>query len=541
MAVLTGFAVKQLLSSPAFLPWENLVGAVVAPYFRAFFQETVLAQGMSVEHQMRFVPPLLLAMAALTALFRFLQDYFLEDVAERIARDLRNQTIQSFLSLDYPSATKVREGILASFLGEDSREIRLAITSVAGQIPGNALQGILFLAWLMVLDIQLFLLFLAVLLPAGVVIRVTGKALRRLSRQGIDSSTDLLGALLEKLRGWQSIRVYDAVNYEMRRFDEFNSRLFHAWRRAARAKALGSPIVEWLAVIAAAMIAVVAMRRIAEQEMSSEIFAVFLATVAILANALQVMTSLINGSKKGLESLRRLGEFFQFCDAHKRDGALHESSSNARIAHIVFENVSVAHPETGAKLASGIQLELRKGDTCAIVGPSGTGKSTLFRALLGLEKWAEGNLRINGVVPTESDYARWGESVLFLPQDPFVFDGTLLENVVYPASANMLTPAHLERVHEALKRVNLQKMPYESVRGLSGGERQRLAFARVFYSKPSLVLVDEGTSALDLSNEKSLLEGLREGASERISIIIAHRPMVREFASHLLNLSHHAG
>ncbi len=536
-AVLTGFAVKQLLSKPAFLPWENLVGAVAAPSVRAFFQGTPQAAGLSLELQARYIPWILVVSAALTAFFKFTQDYFLEDVGERIARDLRDQTIKGFLSLDFVSATKVREGILASFVGDDSREIRLAFTSIAGQIPANALQSAVFLAWLLILDFQLFLLFIAVLVPAGVVIRVTGKTLRRLSRQGLDSQTDLLGALLEKLRGWQTIRVYDAVDFELNRFDEFNARLFHAWRRAARAKALGSPIVEWLAAIAAAMVAVVALRRIAEQEMSSEIFAVFLATVAILANALQMMTMMINGSKKGLEAFRRLGEFFIYCHEHSRKFSESGASKKEKVEFISLERLAVAHTETGALLTSDLDVHLRCGDVCAVVGASGTGKSTLFRVLLGLEMPGSGQVRMNGIVPSESDYVCWGSNIVFLPQEPFVFDGSVIENVVYPRRLESLSAAEREKVAAALEKVNLQKMPDDSVKGFSGGEKQRLAFARVFFAEPSLVLIDEGTSALDLMNEKFLLERLKEGGSNRISIIIAHRPMVREFATHLLNLS----
>jgi subfamily B ATP-binding cassette protein MsbA len=509
----------------------------MAPRVRSFLADSSFAAGLSVDQQARFIPWILVGAAFFTGLFKFLQDYFLEDIGERIARDLRERSVGSFLSLNYLSAIKVREGLLPSFLGDDSREIRLAFTSIAGQIPANALQALVFLAWLMILDFQLFLLFSAVLLPAGVVIRITGKSLRKLSRQGLDMQTDLLGALLEKLRGWQTIRIYDAILHEMKRFDEFNSRLFHAWRRAARAKALGSPIVEWLAVIAAAMIAVAALRRIAEQEMASEIFAVFLATVAILANALQMMTSMINGSKKGLEAFRRLADFLQYCEVNCRELGSVNSIDGSRIESLALENLAVAHPENGNLLCSGLNISLRKGDTCAIMGPSGTGKSTLFRVLLGLERAGRGDVRINGVLPEESDYARWGASVMFLPQEPFVVAGSILENVVYPHRPELLSAEQKEDVRRALERVNLQKLPNESVTGLSGGEKQRLAFARIFFSQPSVVFVDEGTSALDLSNEKSLLEALRDGAENRISLIIAHRPMVREFASHVLNLS----
>jgi subfamily B ATP-binding cassette protein MsbA len=536
-AILTGFAVKQLLSKPSFLPWENLLGAVIAPRVRIFLADSSFSSGLSVSQQAHFIPWILVGAAFCTGLLRFLQDYFLEDIGERIARDLRERAVGSFLSLNYVSAIKVREGLLPSFFGDDSREIRLAFTSIAGQIPANALQATVFLAWLMILDFQLFLLFSAVLLPAGVVIRITGKSLRRLSRQGLDMQTDLLGALLEKLRGWQTIRIYDAIPHEMKRFDEFNSRLFHAWRRAARAKALGSPVVEWLAVIAAAMIAVAALRRIAEQEMASEIFAVFLATVAILANALQMMTSMINGSKKGLEAFRRLADFLHYCELNCREQSAENIGCCDEIETLALENLAVAHPENGNLLCSGLNITLRKGDTCAIMGPSGTGKSTLFRVLLGLERAAGGSVRINGLLPKENDYARWGSSIVFLPQEPFIVDGSILENVVYPHQPELLSPEQKESVQRALERVNLQKMPDESVTGLSGGEKQRLAFARVFFSRPSVVFVDEGTSALDLSNEKSLLEALREGAENRISLIIAHRPMVREFASHVLNLS----
>jgi ABC-type multidrug transport system fused ATPase/permease subunit len=164
-----------------------------------------------------------------------------------------------------------------------------------------------------------------------------------------------------------------------------------------------------------------------------------------------------------------------------------------------------------------------------------------LRVLLGLEPALEGEVRWNGRVLSEQDYVHVMRNVAFLPQDPFLFDGSVVENLVYPKLVEHLSAEELQRVPSALERANLQKLPTESVKSFSGGERQRLAFARVFFSNPAVVLIDEGTSALDLVNERSLLEALRSDASARISIVIAHRPMVREFATHLVDLSSSAG
>jgi subfamily B ATP-binding cassette protein MsbA len=541
MAVLIGFALKQLLSTPAFLPWENLLGAVASVWIHPLVQGSSIERGLPLEVQARVLPVALLLAAALAAFFRFAQDYLLEDIGERIARDVRNGVSRAFLGMDYRAASRVKAGLLPAMMGDDSREIRLAFTSIAGQIPSGIVQSVVFLTWLLVLDIQLFLLFAAVLLPAGLVIRVTGKLLKRFSRQGLDLQADLFGALLEKLRGWQTIRVFDAIPFELARFDEFNKKLFTAWRRATRAKALGSPLVEWLAAIAAAMAIVVALRRIAEQEMTSEMFAVFLATVALLANSLQMLTIMINGSRKGQEAFRRAAEFLEFADESRRPDGLIAEVSFEKPERLEIVNLSVANSETGVLLARGISTNIASGDTCVVIGASGTGKSTLFRVLLGLEAAAEGEVRWNGRLLSENGHAQMSRHVAFLPQDPFLFDGTVLENLVYPKLEAELSAEDLRRVPEALERANLQKMPTDTVKSLSGGERQRLAFARVFFANPAIILIDEGTSALDLANERALLESLRSDAQNRISIIIAHRPMVREFASHVVDLSPSAG
>lgn len=534
LVMLVTYALRQLQNPPALLPWMDLLGEHASRWARPYLRGTIFEQGIPIEIQVEWFPTLLAGTALAAAFFKFAQEYLLEDMGEKIARDVRLQVMKTFTSMSFESASRVEPGLLASLVGEDTREVRQTFTRLLGSVVADGLTTCLFVTWLALLDTQLFVLFIAVLLPAGIVIRITGRTLRKLSRLGLGSQSELVGSLLEKMRGWQSIQVHRGIRFELAKFNATNSSLFNSWRRAARAKALGTPLVEWLATVAASFIIVVALRRIAEDALSSSVLTDFLVTIAMLSNSIQSLITQLNSSKKGAVALQRIQEFSGKAEISSLSQPV--LVEKLLIESISLKGASLQEQNSEKTLLTGLDLELKKGEFCIIVGPSGIGKSTLLRVLLGLTNLRSGEIAINGLAPTPSRYAAWAQDIAFVPQEPFIFEGTLFDNIVYPESILEPTLLDCRKAELALTNAHLEKNLFSSVTGLSGGERQRLMFARAFFRDAGVWIIDEGTSALDADNERRVLEAIKLESENKIILTVAHRLSIRDFGTHVLDL-----
>jgi ABC-type multidrug transport system fused ATPase/permease subunit len=561
LIILVTYAFRQLQTPVAPVAWIDLVGEHASRWLRPYVRGTGFEQGVPVDFQLEWFVPALVLVATSVAFLRFASEWLLENIGESIARDLRLAVARGWSDLPFDRADTVEGALLANVQGEDAREVRQAFTRLWGSVPADALSCLFYGAFLAILDTQLFALLLAILAPAGIVIRVTGKTLKKLARQGLRSQADLLESLLEKMRGWQTIQVLNGVRREIGSFNVTNGRLFTLWRRQARARALASPLVEWLGIVAGAFVIVLALRRVSDGALTSSVLTAFLVTIAQLANAGQSLSTQLNSTRKGTEALRRahglLVEWFGASEAARRIGTAGRASSEAStwalakfgkltetVHEIGLRGLTLAHPSGGDFLAENLEATVRRGEMLAVIGPSGAGKSTLLRVILGLSSPAAGAVTVNGRAVncsesgSDSDaYGLLAHDLAFLPQEPFVLDGTILDNVVYPCRLENPTQDDRERVMRALASANLgSKNPEAASMGLSGGERQRLMFARAFFRDATFWVMDEGTSALDANNEKEILDRVTGPDSGRVVVTVAHRDAVKARAIRRLEL-----
>lgn len=532
---LISYVLKQLNSEPGLLAWSELLGEHASRWIKPFVRGTPFQDGLTLEFQIQWFAFALCGAALVSWACKIGQEYLSEDLGEKIARDLRFSIVSKWCRMSYTKATESDAGVMASMMGEDTREIRQNFSRMWGSLIADSLNSLVFIAWLVILDTQLFVLFISILLPAGLVLRYTSKTLKRLSRQGIAQQSEMLGLLLEKLKGWQTIRVYKSLNFEMKKFDETNHTLFHIWRRAARAKAISSPLVEWLGVVAAACVIVVALRRIAEDALTSQVLTSFFTTVVFLSDSIQSITNQIQGSKKATAALSRIHDFLGEAPTPYKPVVFDtESLKQGHTGNLSFEAkaLSGVTPD-GRTLFSNLNFKLKPGSVCAIVGRSGSGKSTLLRMLLGIEKVPRGEILLNDQQCSEADFDKLSHEMIFIAQEPFIINGSVADNVSYPQFA---LPDSEEKIREALKAVNLEKDLRASVLSLSGGERQRLMFARGLFNDAKLWVIDEATSALDESNEILVLKKLIEQKDDKITIAVTHRKKILSDATHVINL-----
>jgi ABC-type multidrug transport system fused ATPase/permease subunit len=465
-------------------------------------------------------------------------------MGERYCRDLRSAVAENYLNSSYSQAKESNASLLAQFLGDDAREIRQSFTRICGSIPTEIANSFFYFCFLALLDTQLFVLFFSIFLPIGLIIRLTGNHLRKLAKTGIRIQTELSQSFLEKVRGWQSIQSFSSRPTELKRFNSTNSTILNIWRRSARAKAMSSPTVEWLGIAAGACVLILALRRVHEGALANTILTAFLVTVVQLSNSLQTTVNQLNGAKKGSAALNRMFEFLDQIGSqqNRQTKESRRKTENMLSLKRTLRANDVAIRRQGSEgeyLFRDLKFEFNFGENILVKGPSGRGKSTLLESICGLKPPDKGHFSIeleNGRIienPRLSDFAE----VAYLTQEPFIFAGTVGENVCYPHKWDSKCMTDLTRVRTALEKACLSNLSVDaSVLTLSGGERQRLAFARGFFSEPDVWLIDEGTSALDAQTEQQLLHQLKSKSEKSIKIFVAHRPMTQKFVDKVITL-----
>jgi ABC-type bacteriocin/lantibiotic exporter with double-glycine peptidase domain len=205
-----------------------------------------------------------------------------------------------------------------------------------------------------------------------------------------------------------------------------------------------------------------------------------------------------------------------------------KDAQNEPFKNLQLENVSYAYPNSDHQSLKNINLTIEKGDFIGLIGPSGAGKTTLVDVMLGFLKPSSGMLKLNGLNAHEN-IMKWRSHCAYLPQEIFLIDGTLEENITL--NRNKVNP---ENLTEALKLSKLESLSIELPEGLdtnlgdkgvrlSGGQKQRVAIARSIYNKREVLILDESTSALDTSTEKKVIKELLTLRNEKTIIAIAHR------------------
>jgi len=377
----------------------------------------------------------------------------------------------------------------------------------------------------------------------GLVGAVTGE---RVERQ-LASLERLAGHFLDVVAGLPTLKIFGRARAQLETIGEVSELYRESTVATLRVTFLSSLILELLATVSVAMVAVAIGIRLAGGDMGfrAGLFALVLAPEAYLP--LRRLASSWHASAEGLAAAQAA---FAVIDAPGGTGPAGRAAGppegppvpDLTVSAIVLEDVTVTYPSRTAPALAGASFELGPGEALGMVGPSGCGKSTLVAVVLGLIVPQEGSARVGGEEIAALEQGSWHAGIAWVPQRPHVFRGTLRDNVTVGRAA--LPDAE---VHAALERAGLldtlRRLPDgldtrigEGARGLSTGERRRLALARAIVRDAPLLLLDEPTAGLDLATEREVLESLREVVRERTVLVVTHRPAPLELCGRVIEL-----
>ncbi len=512
------------------------------PHWR-FIAPQLTVPSLSRETLLFHLPLLLLSLASLKALFSISQNVIWERLGEQLGRGLRLRLTRSFIMLDPNSRANKHEGELASLLATDIKLLRDYLVHFYGGLPRELTQIFFMGASLLLLSPKLSALFVFGLAPAGVIIGRLGKKLRRRATSALDHYAELSEWLQGRLLGIETIKHYHSETLETRKFSQLTNTLYGKFLKAARLKARTSPYLEAIALCSLVLVLIVALAEINSGRLSSSNTISYFAALAMLCQSVATVGRYVNANREGAAAAERLSQALEFFAGEQLEALSLQAEEFADPEILmVCQQVSAGYKDK-PEVISGFFKEFKRGKFYALIGPSGVGKSTLGRLVLGLQKPSSGSIAYQRTM-----LARYPLALGYVPQKIQLLHGSIAENLAYPFAP----PADLARLWRSLAGVGLEEfvrgLPQgihtrvgSLGQGLSGGQEQRLYLARLGCHPFALAVIDEGTSALDGLSEERVCNFLDELRSEGMTLIfITHRSSLVQLADEVITLGYSA-
>jgi len=459
-------------------------------------------------------------------LFTFTMNYAMSWVSQRVLTDLRREMFARLAELPAGFFARESAGQLIARLVNDVNNVTGTLGAVIVVIVRDSAVIVGLLGWLLYLNWRLTLIA-AVLIPiVAVMVRAFSRRMRRLSGEQMRYVGEMTGVIEEAIRCNPVIKVYGGQGYEKARFAEANEKLRNFARRMTVATATVVPMTQLAAAIAVAVVVAIALAQSRADQTSVGGFVSFLTAMLMLLAPLKHLAN-VNGDLQ--RALAAADVVFRFIDEPVEPDTGTRTLGRAR-GELAFEGVGFRYPGAERASLSGIDLHIAPGETVALVGPSGGGKTSLANLIPRFHSATEGRILLDGV-PIETlrlDSLR--SQIAWVSQQVMLFNDTIAANVAYGAQRD----APRERIEAAIRAAHLHEFVASLPDGLdtvigdngirlSGGQRQRLSIARAILKDAPVLILDEATSALDNESERWVQAALETLMRERTTLVIAHR------------------
>ena len=478
--------------------------------------------------------------------------------AKRVYGDLSERVLDAEMSLPYSYYEKHHSGEIVSKVSYDLTKMGDIYGSRLRRVVMPFLQVVAYLVPMFLLSWQLTLCLLAVNSVMMAIELLLLNPMHRVSRELSGVNTAMTNRLSDMLQGMEQVRMFPGGRGTVAQFREEN----HHYEKKYGRKTLYTACLEGSSKGFELLCSLVfLMLGIYYVDKGYTTLGALAAIYTMYASFSFQFLQIGKYIPELVGCLANAQNIFDFLDEVKEPANWYRENGDERIAETAQTETTAAQTTTGIQPANAVEirsirfsytgeedvlrdfsLEVKKGECIAITGASGCGKTTLSKLLLGLYPLGEGDIRVNGMSMRESDLADLRRQIAYVPQEPYLFQGSIAENI------RMGRPEATEKeIREAAKQAHahdfIMEFPegYDTTVGergnnLSGGQRQRIAIARAILKDTSIILLDEATSALDNESEQAVNEALRNLQGQKTILMIAHRPSTIELADRVCTM-----
>ncbi len=493
-----------------------------------YYQMSLMIQQQGAEHVLVMISVGIIIMFFFKNVFRYLAMWVLSPLRNGVIRDLRNAIYAKLLILPLSYYSGKKKGDLIARATNDVQDVEWTIMGSLEMIFRDSLTVIAYMTTLFIISTKLTLVMLIILPVAGLVIGKIGKSLRRKSLTAQNMNGTLLSFFEETIGGLRIIKAFNAIDYSKRKFFRHNNDYTKVMIGVFRRGDLSAPMSEFFGIIVMSIVLWYGGKLILNHEEGTMDGPTFIYYVTLFSQVIPAIKSFSSGYyriQRGTASAQRIWEVIEADEEIiERPDAISKHDFNKQIE---YRDLSFKY-EDDAVLRN-INLIIPKGKTIAIVGASGSGKTTMVNLLPRFYEANSGALLIDDINVQDMKINDLRGLMGIVNQESILFNDTIFNNIAFgmedAKEEDVISAAKVANAHEFIKDLPQGYHTHIGDRGnkLSGGQKQRISIARAVLKNPPIMILDEATSALDTKSERLVQDALENLMKNRTSIVIAHR------------------
>lgn len=520
------------------------LSAIVEPLFPALMKHLLDDGFASTQGGLDWLwyPLAIVGVFVARAILGFVGDYVMSWVSNKVVSTLRREMFDRIMGLPVPYFGDNLSGRLMTRVTYDVNGVAGAATEALTNLVKDSLSIVGLLAWLLYLNWQLTLITVAMVPFIALAVRLFSRRLRLIARGMQESQGTLTQVLQEMIEGYKVVKIFGGQAYERERFRQAVEGQRRLNMRGKVAAATQGPIVQFFAATALAIIMGVALHQAATDRTTVGSFVSFITAMLMVMAPLKRLTDINAPIQQGLAAAESV--FGLIDQTPETDEGAETLGGESTRGEVVFDAVTFAYPGSERPALAEVSFTIQPGECVALVGQSGSGKTTIANLLPRFYHLDQGEIRIDGHPLEAIRLESLRNHIALVSQEVVLFNDTLFANIAYGARRD----ATSEQVWAAAKAAHalefIEQLPlgFETLVGehgvkLSGGQRQRIAIARALLKDAPILILDEATSALDTESERHVQAALDELMKGRTTLVIAHRLSTIERANRILVLS----
>ena len=530
---------------PAGVPKEQIIEGLRAQgetQFADMLQGADIVPGQGIDFErLGWLILVVLALYLVASFLMWLQGYLLNGLVMRVVYKLRKDIEEKINRLPLSYFDGRQRGDVLSRVTNDVDNIQQALQQAFSQLVQSVLTIIGIGAMMFWVSWQLGLIALLALPLSGVIVGIVGVRAQKLFTAQWKRTGDLNGHIEESFTGHELIRVFNRDTEMIEEFDRRNDGLYDASFKAQALSGAMMPAMQFVQYLTYVLIAVVGALKVTAGQMTLGDVTAFIQYSREFAQPIGQMAGMANMLQSGVASAERT---FELLDADEQDAeTVTEHLPERATGHVEFDHVAFSY-DPDESLIKDLSLEVHPGQTVAIVGPTGAGKTTLVNLIMRFYELQGGRILLDGTDITRLSRAELRGHVGMVLQDAFLFEGSIRENIRYgrleATDEEVIEAAKATMVDRFVRQLpeGYDTVIEENASSLSAGERQLLTIARAFIANPSLLILDEATSSVDTRTEVLVQQAMSALRAERTSFVIAHRLSTIRDADTILMMEH---